>query len=62
MLRYPIVRWVGNTGSLAYVARRITGRIHTELVRVAVQQEEDGEDYTEEVRELTRAALWEEAI
>lgn len=56
VLKYPTVKWINNSGSLDYVSSRITGRIHAALLKVAADQVDDLEDYTERAREL----VWDE--
>lgn len=46
------VRWVGNSGSLANDHRRINGRIHAQLLALAMQESEDDADYSDEAFEL----------
>jgi len=52
ILKYPTVRWVNNSGSLEHRATRIEGKVHAQLLKVAEQETQDAEDYTERVREL----------
>lgn len=51
--RHPYVKWVGQSGSLAYLSHRITGKMLTELLEIAKQQVNDSADYTNRVGELT---------
>jgi hypothetical protein len=58
LLRFPVVKWRSNSGSLDYVSTRIEGRIHEDLLRIAREEVEDCEDYTQKVRTL----VWDEMV
>lgn len=46
------VRWENNSGRLASDHRRITGRVHAQLLALAMRQTEDEADYSDEAFEL----------
>jgi len=52
ILKYPTVKWLGNSGSLDHVGTRITGSTHSALIAIAAEETADVADYTERVREL----------
>jgi hypothetical protein len=56
LLKFPTVSWRGDSGSLEYASKRIEGRIHKSLLKIALNEVADDEDYTEQVREL----IWDE--
>ena len=48
----PYVQWRDNTGSLDISTRRIVGSDLAALLKIAQEEDEDGEDYTEQAFEL----------
>jgi hypothetical protein len=58
LFKFPTVTWRGDSGSLEYASKRIEGRIHKALLKIALDEAADCEDYTEQVRQL----IWDEMI
>lgn len=56
ILHMPYVKWVNNSGSLAERTTRFDAtsgpRIFAAIKKIAAREKEDGEDYTEEIKEL----------
>ena len=50
--RAPYERWRNNSGSLDFASRRIVGADLAALLKIAREEDEDGEDYTDRAFEL----------
>ncbi|MDD5358270.1 MAG: hypothetical protein PHX80_03935 [Candidatus Nanoarchaeia archaeon] len=48
------VRWVNNSGSLADVHERWTGKVLDQLKKIAQEEKEDDADYTDQVYAIIR--------
>ena len=45
----PTTKWVGNTGGYHEDKYRVVGNAHAQLLQIAREETEDGEDYTDRV-------------
>lgn len=54
ILHMPYVKWVNNSGSLASHTTRfsVDDSMYGKFAKIAKQEEEDGEDYTDAIQEL----------